>query len=611
MKFPENNSLRFRFLIGLLSITLLIILMGVSTFFLYHQIQWVEEIRNHSNKLEVLTLNLIKNDNDFFDYEATNEEYFKNHRSRFIAVRDSLQVKIRQRSSQMRRIVSTKNAELATKLHQVDSLIALYNAKFNRLEDRFYARGFKDYGIEGAMRDHAHALEAAASEDVLRSNVLMLRRVEKDFLLRHDTAYAKQFNDLIEKQINTLQKDSLHKHRSLFHFRKYRDEFNLRVMVEKEIGLSSHLGLRAALNTITMQLGNHFAGLSSYTETIYRSILRSAVFVYSAALLMAVVISVVSSFWISNKLAAPIVRLTRWVDDTTNQTTEVREEEMWGNGGEISSLTQSFVNLIKRTRKQMTEIEEKSKLLDKQNQVLIKLNHELDHFLYSTAHDLRSPLSSLTGLVKLMRIENEQPALQTYLDMMDSNIRRQENFISQIVGYAKNGKLDVVPEKINLKEMILAIFNDHEFIEGSFGIQKYISVKQESAFYSDRNRVSIILNNLISNAIRYADADKGDDRFIAIKIEIEHTHALINFSDNGVGIEAEYLDKIFNMFYRANVNSKGSGLGLFILKEAVSRLKGEVSVESVPKVGTSFFIRIPNLSAKNSASQELMEMEQA
>jgi signal transduction histidine kinase len=584
--------------------------MGVSTFLLYHQIQWVEEIRNHSNKLEVLTLNLIKNDNDFFDYEATNEEYFKNHRSRFIVARDSLLLRIRSRSGQMKRIVSSKNTELAIKLRLVDSLILLYNLKFNRLENRFYARGFKDYGIEGAMRDHAHALEAAA-EDILRSNVLMLRRVEKDFLLRHDTAYVKQFNDLIEKQINSLQRDSLRKHQSLFHVRKYRDEFNSRVKVEKEIGLSSHLGLRAALNSITTQLGNHFGGMSAYTETIYRSILRSAVFVYSAVLLIAIIISVVSSFWISNKLAAPIVRLTRWVDDTTNQTSEVREEEMTGNGSEISSLTQSFVNLIKRTRKQMTEIEEKSKLLDKQNQVLIKLNHELDNFLYSTAHDLRSPLSSLTGLVKLMKLENEQPALQPYLEMMDSNIRRQENFISQIVGYAKNGKLDIVPEKINLKETILAIFNDHEFIEGSFGIQKYISVKQESAFYSDKNRVSIILNNLISNAIRYADAEKGDDRFIAIKIEIDHACVMINFSDNGVGIEAEYLDKIFNMFYRANVNSKGSGLGLFILKEAVSRLKGEVTVESVPKVGTSFFIKLPNLSAQNSASQELLEMEQA
>ena len=79
MKFLENNSLRVRFLIGLLSIALLIVAIGISTLLLFNQIQWVEEVRNHSNKLEVLTLNLIKNDNDFFDFEATSENYFRDH----------------------------------------------------------------------------------------------------------------------------------------------------------------------------------------------------------------------------------------------------------------------------------------------------------------------------------------------------------------------------------------------------------------------------------------------------------------------------------------------------------------------------------------------------
>jgi signal transduction histidine kinase len=120
-------------------------------------------------------------------------------------------------------------------------------------------------------------------------------------------------------------------------------------------------------------------------------------------------------------------------------------------------------------------------------------------------------------------------------------------------------------------------------------------VKDEAAFYSDRARVLVIFNNLVSNSIRYSDPKK-DERFVQCRIHTHSEGASIEFTDNGVGISAEHLDKIFDMFYRANYDSKGSGLGLFIFREAITKLGGFVTVESEPGVGTKFFIRLPNLS---------------
>lgn len=242
---------------------------------------------------------------------------------------------------------------------------------------------------------------------------------------------------------------------------------------------------------------------------------------------------------------------------------------------------------------QMIEIEKQANRLTDQNRELNKLNQELDSFLYSTAHDLRSPLTSLLGIVRLMRLENQQPGLELYLDMMQGSIKRQEDFISQIVGYAKNKKLELEPEPLDLHTMVHEIFQNHEFVPLAADIQKFVSSRLDAPIVSDRNRVQMIFNNLISNAIRYHDPAKAD-KWIQIDIQSSATSFKIDFSDNGLGISQDHIDRIFEMFYRANYASKGSGLGLFIVKEAIEKMGGTIVVTSREGAGTRFSIEIPN-----------------
>jgi signal transduction histidine kinase len=112
-------------------------------------------------------------------------------------------------------------------------------------------------------------------------------------------------------------------------------------------------------------------------------------------------------------------------------------------------------------------------------------------------------------------------------------------------------------------------------------------------FYSDHSRLLIIMNNMLSNAVRYRDPWKADC-FVQVKVEVSETEALLEFTDNGIGIAEHYHAKIFNMFFRASADSKGSGLGLYIVKAAVEKLDGTIEVESELGVGTTFRITIPN-----------------
>jgi signal transduction histidine kinase len=113
-------------------------------------------------------------------------------------------------------------------------------------------------------------------------------------------------------------------------------------------------------------------------------------------------------------------------------------------------------------------------------------------------------------------------------------------------------------------------------------------------FYSDPSRLLMVFNNIISNAVRYRDKGKHDS-FIQIDIYADEERAIIRFSDNGIGIANEYVGNVFKMFYRATTDSKGSGLGLYIVKSAVEKLQGTINVESELGQGASFIIEIPNL----------------
>jgi signal transduction histidine kinase len=118
------------------------------------------------------------------------------------------------------------------------------------------------------------------------------------------------------------------------------------------------------------------------------------------------------------------------------------------------------------------------------------------------------------------------------------------------------------------------------------------------SFYCDQIRLSVILQNLLSNAFKYADKSKAES-FLKIKITREDSSLLLEFEDNGIGIIDTYIDKLFSMFFRASQDSYGSGLGLYITKQVVEKLGGSIHVKSVYQQGTSFFVKLPYVSDRN------------
>ncbi|WP_142786335.1 PAS domain S-box protein [Changchengzhania lutea] len=270
-------------------------------------------------------------------------------------------------------------------------------------------------------------------------------------------------------------------------------------------------------------------------------------------------------------------------------------------GDERPQIYASIVDIHERNeireklKEQYREIEKRSKELNITNQQLKKTNSELDRFVYSASHDLRSPLKSLIGLSDLILddIEMGNTVELEQMYMMKKSIIKLDDFIEDILQYSRNARTEVAQEAIDFKEIIQDIENGHKHMDGAKGIKLKVDIRQDMNFVSDKRRVNVVLNNLISNAIKYKDPSK-EKPFVRVAIKCSRDKAMIHIKDNGIGIDTMDKEKIFEMFYRATKTSKGSGLGLYIVKEALDKLNGTINVESELGKGTKFIVTLPN-----------------
>jgi signal transduction histidine kinase len=233
--------------------------------------------------------------------------------------------------------------------------------------------------------------------------------------------------------------------------------------------------------------------------------------------------------------------------------------------------------------------------LQERNEELSKINQELDSFVYSVSHNLKAPLMSVLGLLNLAKMEDEQRGnyFKNYFDMMERSILKLDETLKEILDYSRNARKDLSIEEVDVEKIIQDNLEKMQYLPGSEKIEKDIHIDAESPLYSDAYRLSVIFNNLISNAIKYHDSRK-ERSFLHITIKVNSSDAYMEFRDNGIGIGKEYLSKVFDMFFRATVQKEGAGLGLYIVKETVEKLKGRIEVESKLGEGTVFRINIPN-----------------
>lgn len=263
--------------------------------------------------------------------------------------------------------------------------------------------------------------------------------------------------------------------------------------------------------------------------------------------------------------------------------------------------------LEKRELERMRTINEQ--YLREQNEELIRINHELDAFVYSVSHNLRSPLAAVTGIVDLAKEEllDQDKILPVYLDMIEVSISRLDKTLMDILDYSRNARLDLRVNKIDLDNLITEAYDELKYLPGGKSINFSYQVTGDVPFITDAFRFKMVLSNLLSNAIKYSHAE-ANKSFIKVNAHITEQSLFFEITDNGIGIGPAYLDKIFKMFYRASNMGDGAGLGLYIVKQVIDKLKGSIGVSSDAENGTTFTVEIPNYPEVEETKADLYNL---
>ena len=226
------------------------------------------------------------------------------------------------------------------------------------------------------------------------------------------------------------------------------------------------------------------------------------------------------------------------------------------------------------------------------NKELHKINEELNRFIYSASHDLKAPILSIKGLLNVARIEGIDRNPDKYFSMISNSINQLEIFIENIISYYKNVRIPSSYATIDFEKIVRETIKSYNNYYNATSIDFQCEINEKEAFVTDEFRIRVIINNLLSNAIKYQKHNETH-KLIRISILVENATARIEIEDNGIGIDQQDLDDIYKMFYRATTQNSGSGIGLYIVQEAVQKINGKIHVFSEKDQGSKFIVQIP------------------
>jgi PAS domain S-box-containing protein len=246
----------------------------------------------------------------------------------------------------------------------------------------------------------------------------------------------------------------------------------------------------------------------------------------------------------------------------------------------------------------ITEAHNSEQRILEKNEELMKINGELDQFVYSVSHDLRSPLMSIKGILSLIDTVESEEERQMYLSLIAQSVSRLDNTILEILDYSRNARMEEGFSSFNFKEMIQNIFDDLSYITND-PVELKLVINGPEEVEMDKPRMDILMKNLISNGIKYR-RQSNEVSFVQVTLDSDETSYSVSILDNGEGISEENQLRVFDMFYRASTSTNGTGLGLYICKDIVAKMKGTLKLSSEAGKGTEISISLPKKQTHES-----------
>lgn len=261
--------------------------------------------------------------------------------------------------------------------------------------------------------------------------------------------------------------------------------------------------------------------------------------------------------------------------------------------GKHIGFTKVTGNITKQKELQDKLAERQQEVLERKNSELQKTNRDLENFIYTASHDLRSPITNIEALMQVLQKRINQSnamnaGIEEVLERVTASVDRLKRTIvdlTEISRLQQDLQADHTEEIVNVKEVyedILADMNQSAKLKPCF---VEVDFKVHQVKFSGKNFRSI-LYNLLSNAIKYQSPER--DCIIRVHTRLEEPYVVLSVEDNGMGINARHQQQLYTMFKRFHDHVEGSGIGLFMVKRIIENAGGKIAVHSEEGVGTTF-----------------------
>ncbi len=266
--------------------------------------------------------------------------------------------------------------------------------------------------------------------------------------------------------------------------------------------------------------------------------------------------------------------------------------------GELTNVVLNWIDISERRKAEENILELNRNLEERVRQRTVELeetNRELEDFVYSVSHDLRAPLRSISGFAEIIHRRhksclNEEG--QHYLDNVVKASKQMGELIDELLKFSRLGSKSIKIETVSLEDVlnvaVETLSNQIEKTRARITVPKRMPVVQ-----GDLRLATHIFINILENALKYHKPNEPP--IIGVGIEVKDGYAVVSISDNGIGIEPEYHDKIFKIFQRLHSQEDypGTGIGLAAVKKALQIMGGEILIESEPDRGSVFKLKLP------------------
>lgn len=500
-------------------------------FYLNHLQSNLDRFVNHFGNLHVVYSETDRYLQDFIISGYREPALYQTGRQRDLSNFDSGQKVITDGLKEIKNEARSDYVHIEPEINVLQQLHHQLADSVNALRQLYLGRGYKDFGAEGKIRGYAHYLED--SSPMQKQDILMMRRREKDYIIREEPKYIDQFNKIAGDQIDKFVNDRA----TAQVLDSYRNAFNEYVFYSKRIGFYGDAGLYKSIK-----------GLVGVMDAQYRAAHAKALAgVQHINLVIDVILTVTFAF-----------------------------------------LLAAAIGLNFDIRKRQRELERTSaELTNKYN--------DLMQFNYIVSHNLRSPLAGITGLAQVLQLETTTPEeKETCVEYIVSAVERMDttikdlNTILESTSSARSHK-----ENVSIPALLENVKNAlHKQIQDAGAILLTDIGDGASELFTTKVYLESVLYNLVSNAIKYRLPGHAPEIRIAAKAN--RKSMVITVADNGMGIDMKKHQKqLFGLYERFNANVEGKGLGLYMTRAQIHTMGGKIEVESELGVGTTFKVTLP------------------